>query len=184
MSYETIVMPTTELMLHQATEYAKLIPNLRNSITEGKGTFAGCLGEIALNDFLRSDNDSDSAIIGDYQYDIIYKGNKVEVKTKRTTVPPKSNYEASVTAVNVKQACDFYFFMRADERNWGRVWLCGVVTRQGFKDKSIFHKKGELDPDNNYTFKQDCYNISHSKMPIPAKMLDFARKHNYEVETF
>jgi hypothetical protein len=179
-----IVMPTTKLMREQATEYAKLIPELNNSIKKGKGRYAGCLGEIVLNDFFKSRNPKDSVIVGDYQYDIIYKGAKVEVKTKQTTVAPRSHYDASVTACNVKQQCDFYFFMRIDDKDWKTAWLCGVVAREEFMNRSIFHRKGEVDTSNNYVFKQDCYNIKHSDMAIPSKMLDFAREYDYDVKVF
>jgi hypothetical protein len=44
------------------------------------------------------------------------------------------------------------------------AWYLGKISKVDFYKTATFHKKGDIDPDNNFTFKADCYNIPISKL--------------------
>ena len=100
-----------------------------------------------------------------YDYDIVYGETKVDVKTKERTVPPRDYYECSVADFNTRQDCDEYAFVSVLD-DLKEAWYLGKISKKEFYETAIFHKKGEVDPDNNFTFKADCYNIPIHKLSI------------------
>lgn len=140
--------------LDRAYNLSREMGRLRNSITKGEGNLAGFVGEIIVNDYLKG-----STISNTYDYDIITKtGYTIDVKTKRTTVTPKDYYECSIANYNTKQKCYAYAFVRVDlNRNLG--WILGFYHKDRYFEDATFRRKGEKDPNNNFTFKADCYNM-------------------------
>ena len=97
--------------------------------------------------------------VNTYDYDLVLdNGKTVDVKSKRTTAVPKSYYECSVAAFNVKQQCDYYAFVRVLE-GFSYGWFLGVYPKELYFQKARLLKKGDVDPTNNYTVKADCYNM-------------------------
>ena len=79
----------TEPAIARAKDRAEKLPLLNNSIRSGEGSMVAYIGEEVAKYVL-------SAEIKDtYDYDLIYNGTKVDVKTKERTVPPKPYYECS-----------------------------------------------------------------------------------------
>jgi hypothetical protein len=137
---------------------AKPIENLKNSITKGAGSVGAVVSEMKLAEYLGGE------WTPTYQYDVTYNGYRIENKTKRTTMDNVlSNYEASVATLNTTQKCDIYVFTRINEKLM-KGWFCGWVTPKEYYKNAIFHEKGEKDHSNDFTFKQDCYNMKYSKM--------------------
>lgn len=155
------VIDITDNMLIEAEALARSIGVLNNSITSGEGNLSGCLGEIAVRDFLNSEYASGAIIAGDYDYDIITRKNqRIEVKTKRCKSFPRGNYECSVAGFNARQCCDFYFFTRVSKRS---VYLLGYITREELMQKATKKIKGEKDVNlvdgKQFEFHADCYNL-------------------------
>lgn len=128
---------------------------LRKSITRGAGNQAGFLGEIVVADYLGVKRDNT------YDYDLVTKKAKTyDVKTKRCKFKPLDTYTVSVCALNTKQDCDIYIFVRVTV-DLKTAWILGYMPREEFYKKAKFCKKGELDPDSdcNWRFKEDCYNM-------------------------
>lgn len=158
-----IEVEITEEMKRRAWRKAREMGELNNSITKGDGNIAGFLGEEVANYVLGG------AISNTYEYDIITQedlGDRVyyetwDVKTKRCTSPPKGHYDCSVAAFNTKQDCDNYVFVRVENKNgrWGRAWVLGWYGKKQYFKDARFLKKGQIDPDNNFKVKADCYNI-------------------------
>jgi penicillin-binding protein-related factor A (putative recombinase) len=146
-------------ILKEQIERAKSLyefTNLKGSITKGKSNIYGALGEIIIYDIYKNKGynvDFNST----YDYDLIIQGYKIDVKTKRTTVNPKPNYFCSISAFNIKQNCDYYFFLRIHE-NFNYCYLLGYKEKIDFFNKASFNKKGSLDT-NGWSFKDDCYNV-------------------------
>ena len=69
---------------------------LRNSIMQGKGNIVGFLGEEIVKNYINAEESNT------YDYDLIKKGIKIDVKTKKTKVKPLPHYEASVTTPHQK----------------------------------------------------------------------------------
>jgi len=147
----------TQKMIDQALQWANDLGGIKNSITKGRGNLAGRLGEIALADHLSVD-------VQDHrEYDLVYKGRSIEVKTKRRTVAPRGFYEVSVAKTSKHQHPDLYAFisMEFDRKENGsyfglkNIWLCGY-SDDYFK-KAKYMKKG--DRDGSFTTLVDMYNL-------------------------
>lgn len=137
-----------------AKSLAKTLGALKNSITRGDGNVAGILGEIVVADYLGV------ALENTYDYDLIgVYGEKIDVKTKRTTRPPLPHYDCSVAAFNTKQKCDKYVFVRVLS-DLSVAWVLGYKGKEDYFRSARLMRKGEVDPANNFTVKSDCYNLS------------------------
>mgnify|MGYP000047004635 FL=1 len=144
-------------MIDAAQKKANDMGLLNNSITGGQGSVAGFLGEDCARLILGGTEDNT------YDYDIKLKdGRTVEVKTKRTTVPPKRYYECSVAELNTKQKCDYYAFVRV-HNDLHTAWFLGVYPKSKYYNDAKYLRKGDIDTSNNFTVKSNCYN-----MPISA----------------
>ena len=81
---------------------------------------------------------------------------KIDVKTKRTIVMPKENYLCSISSFNIKQKCDFYFFVQVNA-NLKEGYLLGYKSKKLFFEQATYNEEGSLDYDG-YVFK-DSYNL-------------------------
>jgi len=131
---------------------AEKLPLLNNSIRKGEGSLVAYIGEEIVKNVLNGE------IKDTYDYDIVYQGTKVDVKSKERTVAPKAYYECSVADFNTKQECDEYAFVSV-LNTLKEAWYLGKISKIDFYKNATFHRKGEVDPNNNFTFKADCYNI-------------------------
>lgn len=152
-----IEVPVTQNILKQAAVNAHELGSLRNSITTGDGNMAGFIGEIVVAQFLGAE------INNTYDYDLLLRGTKIDVKSKRTSVPPRPYYECSIAAYNVKQACDHYVFVRVHNEST-RAWILGYLPKKVYFEAAKLLKKGDIDPSNNFTVKADCYNVAISAL--------------------
>jgi len=145
--------------LHMAMILAKKLQALNGSITGGAGSLAGTLGEVMAHVYLPG-----SELKSTKDYDLIYKGFTIDVKTKRTTMNfVKPNYEASIANWNPSQKCDFYLFARVNMA-LHKGWFLGFLAPDEYYEKAKFLKKGDVDPSNNFTVKADCWNVPYSEM--------------------
>jgi len=147
----------TDSALTRIKERAATLPLLKNSIRQGEGSLVAYIGEEVAKNVLNGE------IKDTYDYDIVYQNMKVDVKTKERTVAPKPYYECSVADFNTKQDCDEYAFVSV-LNTLREAWYLGKISKSDFYKKAIFHRKGEIDSANNFTFKADCYNIPISEL--------------------
>ena len=99
----------TPRIVNYANSKAYELGSLRGSITEGRGNWAGFVGEMLVADYLGA------TLENTYDYDLIIDGIRVDVKAKNTTATPRLDYECSVADFNTKQKCDMYAFVRVDK---------------------------------------------------------------------
>jgi len=130
---------------------------LNNSITKGQGNIIGFLGEIIVAQHLGI------VLSNTYNYDLIYKDKKIDVKSKKVSTPPRDYYECSVAALNTKQKCDLYVFTRI-KNDLSTGWILGYLEKDKYLKDSKFLKKGEIDLDNNWKVITDCYNLPINKL--------------------
>lgn len=157
-------------MLEIARDKAKEMGNLNNSITNGEGNEAGFLGEEIVLALIQRFERSNT-----YDYDLICEKIKIEIKSKRCTSTPKMYYECSVADFNTKQDATIYIFTRILTKNGSTSggWFLGWLPKEEFYTNAIFHKKGDVDSSNNFTFKADCYNISISELRPLNELEDY-----------
>lgn len=154
----------------------------RDSLRDGRGHFAGSLGEIVKHDYLNE--------LAGYElltWPVTYQeiinwdmrntisGLTFDAKTKERTQEPWSHYYCSVPAYNIEQKCDYYSFISTSE-NFRYVWLLGFISKKHFFAPGVAKKakKGEYDdtspPHRPFYFKCDCYNVRADQLtPFPAK---------------
>tara|TARA_R100001377_G_scaffold12141_1_gene6119 strand:+ start:421 stop:900 length:480 start_codon:yes stop_codon:yes gene_type:complete len=153
-----IEVEITDDMMNAARKKAQEMGLLNNSILRSAGSVAGFLGEQVVLSIVGGE------WANTYDYDLISdKGNKIDVKTKQTTVKPLPYYAASVANFNTKQMCDYYAFVRV-HKNFSTAWYMGAMPKQKYYELSTFMKKGDVDPDNNFKVRADCHNLSYSEL--------------------
>jgi len=140
-------------MLVTARDKAAEMGKLRNSIISGAGNLAGFIGEAVAQQVMGG------VLANTYDYDLILcNGKTVDVKTKQTSVKPLETYECSIAALNTKQDCDYYAFVRV-KNDFSVGWFLGVYEKQQYMLDAKYLTKGIIDPDNGYVVKSDCYNL-------------------------
>lgn len=142
----------TQNHIQKAKTLANELGTLRNSITAGDGNLAGFVGEVVMAEVL------DARHANTYDSDLLWNDISIDVKTKRTTVAPKDYYECSIAAYNTKQNCDLYAFCRVNA-NMDTLWFLGMIPKETYFQKARFLKKGQVDGDNNFVVRADCYNM-------------------------
>ena len=145
-----ITIPVTQQMKEIAAERGEHLGVLNRSITNGGGNYAGGLGEVAVEQYLGA------TWVGDYDYDSVYLGMKLEVKSKRTGRFPQADYECSVSYTNPDQKCDLYVFTRV-HNDCDFVYLLGFITPEDFKKVRFLVYAGVTSGNNNFVEKETCY---------------------------
>jgi len=148
-------------MIEKAQDWSKHLGSISNSITKGAGNIAGRLGELALANHLGV------CVEDDKDYDLWYNGEKVEVKTKRRTVPPQYSYDVSVAVTSTHQKPDRYAFisLEFDRKDKGKyyglknVWLCGDKCAKEYMDNAFLHTMGSVDWSNDFKTIVDMWNM-------------------------
>lgn len=166
-----IEIAITEEQIEKAKHKAKNLGILRNSVESGKGNFVGFLGEIVVADYYGWKEENT------YDYDVLFKHHKIDVKTKRRTVKPRLDYFATVFDYNTKQKCDYYFFVSV--YNESLAHLMGIIKKQKFYEIASFHQKGDYDitspPNKPFYFKAPCYNLKYSQLFQAEKIVKYER---------
>jgi hypothetical protein len=45
-----------------------------------------------------------------------------------------------------------------------KAWILGGISKQSFYKKATLYRKGDVDSDNGFMFKADCYNLKIDKL--------------------
>lgn len=147
---EIVISPA---MLVEARDKAAEMGQLRNSIIRGAGNIAGFIGEAIAQQVLGG------KLCNTYDYDLVLdNGTKIDVKTKQTGYVPLPSYDCSIAALNTKQDCDYYAFVRV-KNDFSVGWYLGVYNKDQYMKDAVFMQKGTIDPANGYVVKSNCYNI-------------------------
>ena len=147
-------------MLQRAKEKSIEMSKINNSICSGEGNLAGFIGEQAANEVIKG------KVNNTYDYDILDQIDRWDVKTKRCTTRPRPNYECSVAAFNTRQHCTKYAFVRLlhEGSTYIKAYILGWLPKDEYFGKAKFLKKGDLDLDNNFIVRADCYNVKISDL--------------------
>jgi hypothetical protein len=157
--------------IDKAKEKSYQMGQLKNSITKGEGNIHGFLGELITAQELKAEESNT------YDFDIKLNNLKIEVKTKRVTTPPKSFYECSIAALNIKQKCDFYVFTRI-LKNMESGWILGYLSKEDYFEKATFLEKGTVDPSNGWKVLTDCYNLPIAELKNIEDLKNETSKHS------
>ena len=169
-----ISIPFDNDMIESAHEMANEMGSINNSITHGAGNAAGFLGEIAIRSYLGAPPMSTK------DYDFIYNGDRIEVKTKRRTVKPLSHYDVSVAKVSGHQEPDWYCFLslefnekiNGEYYNIKNVWYLGLLSYSDFWSKATKWEQGQVDESNWFVTHADMYNVPISELKMKGRCSD------------
>lgn len=149
---------TSEMMEHAQRKSSEM-GRLRNSITKGEGNFIGFLGEMATKFYLKIPLEEE---MNTYDYDIIFNNQKIDVKSKKTSVMPVTTHEGSVSASNVTQECDLYLFTRVLDVQPSYVYLMGYYPKKEYFENATLLREGQRD--GAFTVRADCWNMIYGRM--------------------
>lgn len=151
-------------MFVKAKHKSDLVGALNHSILAGQGNLVGFLGEIIAHQYIGGE------VADSFDYDIIRDGIRYDVKSKKTNVVPKMNYECSVAAYQQNQDCDRYIFTRINPTQ-KTGWLLGWIDKDDFFENSVLIKKGETDS-FGWVAVETCYNMKVNQLK-PMELLCF-----------
>ncbi len=154
-----IKLPITPEIIEQAEIRAAKVGKLKNSIRNGEGNLVGAIGELLVENYIGV-NKTDS-----YEYDLIFEGRTLDVKTKERNVPPLPEYSCMIPAYNTHQHCDCYVFVSIlGDHTMG--WIVGRITKARYLEEAKFYHKGDVDPTSPYgwVYKSDSYDLPISKL--------------------
>lgn len=133
---------------------------------EKSRTVFGYLGEEIIKDFLGIKTITDS-----YDYDMEYKGYKLEIKTISCKFKPLPHYLCTVNSHDVnsmyKQDADYYIFTRIIN-DQSKGWILGYMKCKEFFEKGSFVKMG--------TKIADGVNLDHAH----ATTLEISKLHRFK----
>lgn len=150
------VVVTEELFdeIHDVvSKEAKRMGNLHGSIENGDGNYAGLFGEVLFTTVFDGERDNT------YDYDVHRDDRTIDVKTKRRSVRPEPYYDCSISDYNTEQECDAYYFVSV-QYDYSEASLLGYLPTDEYYDVAEFREEGDVDPDNGFEFKADCWNVS------------------------
>jgi hypothetical protein len=159
---------TPELRLQADTLYP--FGSLKNSITNGKNSIYGSIGEVAVAHYLVNTLRYKVYYAGAQDYDLLVAGNKIEVKTAKVTGAPKDNYRCNVSCHNTTQGCQYYIFVRVMD-DMSIAYILGYITPRELYITAELRHTGEYDA-NGFYFKSDCYSILINKLHGFKKLPD------------
>ena len=153
----------TPALLDKARQNSRyIVRNKSASIRGGDGAFIGSIGTAIVADYYGgSVVDSEQWTVA--AYDMVIDGDKIEVKTKQRSVPPKHYYEASVTTQSL-HVLDPDYFIFVSLLNLDKAFIMGPIEVIEFYDKATRLSAGDIDPSNNYVVRKDCLNIAYSEL--------------------
>jgi hypothetical protein len=152
-----IEVKITPELVERAKKKTATVGILQGSITGSSSHVVGAIGEIIVSDL------TGAVEANNRDYDLLLGEQRIDVKTKRCNSKPKENYDCSIAAHGTKQDCDSYVFVRITT-TMDRAWILGEVEKKKFYEDANFHRRGDIDPDNGFVFKADCYNLPISKL--------------------
>ena len=120
---------------------------------DSKRILRGYIGEIIVGDYLVG-----SRRIDNYDYDLLYKWLKLEVKTVTRSSEPKLTYDFSVTS-RVKQNADYYMCVWL-LKDLSAAYLIGYMKCDEFYLKSTLIKAGTMIGNNKSRSDQRILQIN------------------------
>jgi hypothetical protein len=133
---------------------------LKNSIKEGEGNLTGAIGEIVAFDYYEQ---QDKLVIhsGDFNFDLLIDGSKIEVKTMEVNATPKEYHECNVSLYNAEQKCDYYLFLNVDSSH-STAHIKGYVSKERFKKIRQLRLKGEKN--GSFEYKCDTFVVLNNQL--------------------
>jgi hypothetical protein len=163
-----IEVEITNDIIEEAKLRADVYKNkLTKSIRNGEGTYIGIIGELLFSNLIPK-----AEFVGEYNYDFILNGKTFDIKTKDRNVKPKPYYECTVNADTMDQKTDYYVFISLNLKEQ-KGYILGITNKNYFIHNSIYIRKGDVDPSNNFRAHSNIRNIRIDQL---GEMNEFLRR--------
>ena len=155
------IVNTAEIIENARLKAAEM-GRLRNSIRRGDGNFDGFVGENAVKAFLHIPLSLDQ---NTYDYDLIWQGMRIDVKSKPSKAIPLGHYDTSVAETSMHQRCTHYVFTRIYyPRGVGvgdppYTYIMGFISRDEYFARAYRREQGHVDPSNGQPAQVACWNL-------------------------
>lgn len=106
------------------------------SFQKGGGLLHGSIAEFAVHEMIGGEHH------GTPDYDILWNGNRLEIKDHLTTNEPNRHYEVHLCTYNLRQKCDYYVWVFL-KTNLKRGWIVAFEEKQKFVPGSMLMRKGQ-----------------------------------------
>ena len=177
-----IKVDLTNSLIEKAGAYSKGKIYKRSMRGQG-GTNIGTIGELVLIEYLENNGlkvVDNRKRINATKYDLLVQGEKVEVKTKDRTVPPKPFYECSIPLYNHDhQKPKWFFFLSLMRKgsSYEEAYILGGISYNEMEKEGVIINKGDVDLRNGWICKESCINITIEKLKSPESMLSLLGNH-------
>lgn len=148
----------TQEMISKAEEIRRDRDEKYGNIYEEVDTdlrWVGDLGEICFNSWLKHQGMKEFGwhidnAAGKPDFTLFNK--RIDIKTVKRKVPPRSSYTAQITASHQNSPVDELFFC-SYEYQINRMWFLGGISKTDFIKKAVYYKAGDK-VHSNYTIRQ------------------------------
>lgn len=177
---KALKIPLPASVLDMAVKKSNEIGVLHQSYRGQAGVAIGCIGEMVVERWLTNNGVSFSNETNKTTHDYVVNGKRVEVKTKARTVPPKPEYEVTISSGSIDHQDAYYYIFLSLHGDKGAVlphtaYIVGGSTREYYKNNCIHRKGGELQS-NGMTMKGDCLNMYMSNLETPEELISTLKK--------
>jgi hypothetical protein len=138
----------------------------QNKIGE-RAYLTGAVGEIVVGDYLKTTPHVYKSFQEMYDYDINYKGTRIEVKTKLVNKTPKPFYDCTIFEYSKKQKCDQYWFVNII-KDMTHAYIMGYINKDDFFRNAEFCRAGTNR--GNLVYKWDNYVIKAFELRDPTSI--------------
>ena len=179
-----ISIPWGANMINRARKKAANLGSIKNSILKGGGNLAGYLGEEAVAAYINAEIISCNKGDDKYNYDLWKNNKRIEVKTKRRTVPPQDFFDVSVAKTSTHQRPDLYIFVSIEFENMTmengkrsyrgikNIWILGQAEPEDYFARAKIWQAGDVDVRNGFVTHVDMYNLPISEIePLDDSLL-------------
>ena len=179
-----ISAPWDAIMIDRARKKARNLGSIKYSILRGGGNRAGYLGEEVVASYIDAKIISCNDGNDKYNYDIWKNNKRIEVKTKRRTVPPQDFFDVSVAKTSTHQRPDLYIFVSIEFENYKRergikvyrgiknIWILAQAEPEDYFARAKIWEAGDVDASNGFVTHVDMYNLPISEIdPLDDSLL-------------
>ena len=171
-----ISVPWGANMINRARKKATNLGSIKNSILRGGGNLAGYLGEEAVAAYIGAEIISCNKGDDKYNHDLWKNNKRIEVKTKRRTVPPQNFFDVSVAKTSTHQRPDLYIFVSIEFENMTmenekrvyrgikNIWILGQAEPEDYFARAKIWQAGDVDVSNGFVTHVDMYNLPISEI--------------------
>lgn len=156
-----IEIEITPDMVENAQSLAQQMGSLKNSIEGVRSNLVGFLGEECFVKHYRTKKLCSFSRVNNYDFDFFLNGYRIEVKTKETSVTPRTDFTVNINTFNPhqeNQLVDYYFFVYLQNQNgfFVKGFMVGYISKLEFLERAVLKRAGESDGTNGFQFKHDC----------------------------